>query len=73
MAVGEVVIIKSEEKNRGMWLLGIVKELYPWRDGVVRAVKVRPGRNLLETGAASVSPGTLSRVCCPYTFQSSLC
>ena len=40
MAVGEVVIIKSEEKNRGMWLLGIVKELYPRRDGVVRAVKV---------------------------------
>ena len=40
MAVGDVVIIKSEEKNRGKWPLGTVKELYPARYGFVRAMKV---------------------------------
>ena len=42
------MIIKSEEKNRSKWPLDIVKELYPARDRVVRAVKVRSGRNFLE-------------------------
>jgi len=46
LTVGDVVIIKSEEKNKGKWQLGIVKELYPGRDGVVRALKVRSGNNL---------------------------
>ena len=40
MAVRDVVIIKSEEKIMGKWPLGTVKELYPGRYGVVRAMKV---------------------------------
>ena len=35
LAVGDVVIIYSEERNRGKWPLGIVQELYPGRDGVI--------------------------------------
>ncbi|XP_046863293.1 uncharacterized protein LOC124457043 [Xenia sp. Carnegie-2017] len=34
--VGDVVLIKSNEKNRGKWPLGIVIETYPGRDGVIR-------------------------------------
>lgn len=38
---GDVVIIKSDERSRGKWPLGVVEELYKGRDGVVRAVKLR--------------------------------
>lgn len=43
LAVGDVVIIKSQEKNRGKWPLGIVQDFYPGRDGFVRAVKLPSG------------------------------
>ena len=46
--VGEVVIIKSEQKNRGKWKIGVVDNLIQGRDGVVRAVKLRAGTSFLE-------------------------
>ena len=46
--VGDVVIIRSEDKNRGKWPLGVVEELFERRDGKVRAVKLRAGRTFLE-------------------------
>ena len=42
--IGDVVIIQSEERNRGKWPLGVVEE--KGRDGVVRAVKLRAGESL---------------------------
>ena len=60
LAVGDVVILKSEEKNRGKWPLGIVQELYRGRDRVVRAVKLRSGRNFLERSVQHVYPLELS-------------
>lgn len=56
----DVVIIKCEEKIRGKWPLGIVMELYPGRDGVVRAVKVRSGRNFRERPVQQLYPLELS-------------
>ena len=35
VAKGDVVIIQSDERNRGKWPLCVVKELYKGRDGVV--------------------------------------
>ncbi|XP_068708134.1 uncharacterized protein [Montipora foliosa] len=46
--VGDVVIIRSEDKNRGKWPLGVVEELFEERDGKVRAVKLRAGKTFLE-------------------------
>lgn len=60
LAVGDVVILKSEDKNRGKWPLGIVQELYPGRDGVVRAVKLRSGKNFLERAVQHLYPLELS-------------
>ena len=37
----DVMLIKGDEKNRGMWKIGIVDELIPGRDGVVRRVRLR--------------------------------
>ena len=60
LAVGDVVILKSEERNRRKWALGIVQELYPGRDRVVRVVKLCSGRNFLERPVQHVYPLELS-------------
>ena len=44
---GDVVIIKSEEKNRGKWQLGVVDKLHLGRDGIVRAVRLQAGKSFL--------------------------
>ena len=38
-ALGEIVILKGEEKNRNLWKLGKVVELTHSRDGVVLKFK----------------------------------
>lgn len=45
---GDVRIIKDESNDRNKWKLGIVEELITGRDGIVRAVKLRAGKNYLE-------------------------
>jgi len=40
-AVGDVVIIKTEDKNRGKWPLGIIKDLIFRNNLVVRGAKLR--------------------------------
>ena len=45
---GEVVIIKSEEKNRAQWKLGVVEDLITARDGVIRGAKLKSGKVHLE-------------------------
>lgn len=46
--VGDVVIIKGDEKNRAYWKTGIVVELFTGRYGVIRAAKLRAGKSYLE-------------------------
>jgi hypothetical protein len=58
--VGDVVIIKSDEKNRGKWPLGVVQEVYPGRDGVVRAVQVKTANGHLERAIQHLYPLELS-------------
>ena len=41
--VGEVVIIKSDEKNRGKWKLGVVEAVITGVDNVVRGARIRTG------------------------------
>ena len=57
---GDVVIIHSEEKNRGQWPLGIVEQLYGGRDGVIRAVKLRTSKSILERPIQHLYPLELS-------------
>ena len=45
---GDVCIIKDDNKDRNKWKLGIMEELIPGRGGIVKAVKLRAGRNYLE-------------------------
>lgn len=44
----EVVLVKTEERNRVKWKLGVVDTLIESRDGVVRAVRLRSGKSFIE-------------------------
>ena len=44
----EIVIIKSEEKNRNRWKLGKVVELIRGRDGVVIGARVQTEKGVLQ-------------------------
>ena len=49
LQIGDVVIVRTDERNRGKWPLGVVVELFAERDGVVRAAKLRAGKTYLPT------------------------
>ncbi|XP_068704661.1 uncharacterized protein [Montipora foliosa] len=57
---GDVVLIKGEERNRGLWRLGVVDKLIPGRDGIVRAVRLRDGKSFLERPDQQLYPLELS-------------
>ena len=57
LKVGDVVLIQSEERNRGKWNIGIVVKLIKGRDGVVRGVRLRAGKSYLERDTTSMSNG----------------
>ena len=66
---GDVMIIKSDEKNRGKWQLGIVEKLIRGRDELVRAVKLRAGKSHLERPIQHLYPLELS---CDHTVPKPL-
>lgn len=57
---GEVVIIKSEERNRAHWKLGVVEDLITGRDGVIRGAKLKSGKSHLERPIQHLYPLELS-------------
>ena len=59
LSVGDVVIIKSNERNRNQWPMGVVEELFT-RPGGVRAAKLRVGRGFLERPIQHLYPLELS-------------
>ena len=70
LAVGDVVIIKSVERNRNCWPLGIIEELIIGRDQVVRGAKLRVGKSVLERPVQHLYP--LELVCDRTPPQTSL-
>lgn len=60
LQVGEVVLIKSDQKDCGKWRIGIVEKLFPGRHRVVRAVKLRAGNSYLERPVQHLYPLELS-------------
>ena len=56
LVVGDVVLIKSDERNIGDWPLGIVEQLYEGKDGVVRAVKLRAGKSYMKRPVQHLYP-----------------
>ena len=52
--------IKAKKKNRNKWPMGVVQQLYPGHDGVVRAVQVDTGKGQLERPIQHLYPLELS-------------
>ena len=48
ISVGDVVLIKNEDRNRRKRKIGIVDKLYYGRDGVIRAVQLRSGKSFKQ-------------------------
>ena len=46
--VGDVALIKGEEKNKGKRSIGIVGELYKGKDDVIRGIKLRTPKSHIE-------------------------
>ena len=46
--VGDVVIIKTDNKNQGTWPLAIVSATYPGKDGIVRTVELKTTHGTIE-------------------------
>ena len=59
-AIGDVVMVQAEERNRGKWPLGIVKNLLVGTDGIVREVVLRSGKSLIERAVQHLYPLELS-------------
>ena len=53
---GGVVMIKGEEKNRGMWKIGAVASLITCRDVVTPVVKLRAGKSYSERAIQHLDP-----------------
>ena len=55
-AKGDVVIIKSNEKNRAQWKRGVVEDLITGRDGMVRGAKLRTPKSVMERPVQFLNP-----------------
>jgi hypothetical protein len=60
VAIRDVVLIRSEDRNRNNWPMGIVEKLFEGKDGVVRAVRLKSGRDRLERAIQHLYPLELS-------------
>ena len=60
VSVGDVVLIKAEEKKQNKWLMGVVHQVSPGCDGVVLAVEVDSAARRLERPIQHLYPMELS-------------
>ena len=61
IAVGDVMLVKDDERNRGKWKMAIVDELIAGRDGIVRAARMKTGTgSYLERALQQLYPLELS-------------
>ncbi|XP_068749105.1 uncharacterized protein [Montipora capricornis] len=59
-AIGDIVIVQAEERNRGKWPLGIVENVIVGTDGVVRGAVLRSGKSHIERAVQHLYPLELS-------------
>ena len=58
--VGDVMLIKGEQRNRAKWKIGIVSKLISGKDGVVRGAVLKSGRDTLERAVQHLYPMELN-------------
>ena len=58
--IGEVVVIRDEDKKRNEWKLGVVSGVIEGKDNVIRGVRVRTSKGNLERAVQYIYPLELS-------------
>ena len=48
ISIGDVVLIKNEDRNRRKWKIGIIDKLYYGRDDVIRTVQLRSRKSFIQ-------------------------
>ena len=46
--INDVVMIKGDEKNRGKWKIGIIENIFMGKDNIIRSVRIRTGKSIIE-------------------------
>ena len=59
--IGDLVIIKVDERNRALWKRGIIEKLLPSKDGVVCAMLLRAKKSYLGRLVHHLHPLKLQR------------
>ena len=62
-------MIKGEERNRAQRNIGIITDVYPGKDGKVRAVKLRARKSYLERAVQQLYPLEISCDITPSTEE----
>ena len=68
--IGDVVIIRGDSKNRNQWKLAIVIDLIRGKDSIVRAAKLKVGKDHLERASQHLYP--LELACTQWPSSSTL-
>ena len=58
--LGDVVLIRGEQRNRGKWQIGIIESFVISREGVIRGARLRAGKSYLERPVQHLFPMELS-------------
>ena len=69
ISLGDIVLIKSDEKHRRKWNIGMVDKLYRGKDDGIRAVGLRTSKSYIERPIHYLDPLELH---CDVEKQSSL-
>ena len=56
IGIGDVMMIKGDERVRAKWKIGIVSKLITGKDNVVRGARLRAGRDHLERAVQHLYP-----------------
>ena len=67
--LGDVVLINDSERNRGKWNIGIVVKLFPGRDRVRRAVRLRAVKSYLERAVQHLISSSRTRLATKFKSQ----
>ena len=54
--VGEVVTVRSNDQNKGKWILGLITDVFLGPDNTVRAVRVKTSKLHLERAVQHLHP-----------------
>ena len=46
--INDVVMINGDKKNRGMWKIGIIENIFVGKDNTIRSIRIHTGKNVIE-------------------------